>query len=531
MEPLLLSFYNLSAPLINQKLISEQLNISQKHLARSLKRWQAHQFLSYTSGRGRGHMTEIEWHLNIDHLYFQKVTTAFKREPLDEVVHYLTWKWSESSKQSLLLQANQLLGIDRKESDKLIIKKRYAPLTLNPLETRDINSFNILSNIYDTLVAYKDGTYHYKIAHRIDVTETEAIIYLRKNIQFHDGQIVTAEDVCHCLQTAQSSVHMHGLLHCINSIEIINPHQMKMTYTECPYLLDILCTLNLSIYKVENGRYIGTGPFYIDKNTETYSLLKAFDYYYGYRPFLDEVEMLYIPEQTYDEFSLQSNGQYAPYTVRDGFYYMLSLRNNHLTNAQQETIHYIMQTYLRQTTERKNIAKSAPAVLSYSRYFRHQPELLENFTVRFVYPSYIRKLMNDVKHLLKRYNIQVELIPVTIDDALHSQLDYKGDYYIHGAFLNGAEHYEYFSFLFQNNATQYHLFAQYPRLTTIYHHYLKSPVSRWSRLNRIVDRELERRHLLIPLFNNQKTVYIPHNLRNARIVLHGFYNWSEVYIE
>ncbi|UTH13449.1 ABC transporter substrate-binding protein [Macrococcus equipercicus] len=531
MESLLLSFYNLSKASINQKTVSEQLKISQKHLARSLKRWQAEQFLTYTSGRGRGHMTEIDWQLNIDDHYFQQVTSLFSTEPLDEVVHYLTWDWSETSKQSLLLQANQLLGIDRKDNDRLIIKKRYAPLTLNPLAANDINSFNVLSNLYDTLVEFKEGRYHYQLAHHIHVTETEAVIYLRKNIRFHDGQLLTALDVSDCLKTAKSSSYMHGLLDPLHSIETINNYQLKLSFTDCPYILDILSTLNLSIYKVADESYIGTGPFYIHKNTDTHSILKAFDNYYGLRPFLDEVEMIYIPDQKHDEFSLLAGDQLTAHTVTDGFYYMLSLRDNRLTQAQRETTHYIMQTYLRQTSERKNIAKAAPTILKQSRYFSRTPELTSGFTVRLVYPSYIRKLMNDVRQLLKRHHIEVELIPVTIDEAIHSRLDYSADYYLHGAFLNGAEHYEYFSLLFQHKAMQHHLPAQYPALKDIFESYITSPTATWSRRHIIVDRALEKRHLLIPLFNNQKTLYVPQKLHSARIVLHGFYNWDEVYIE
>lgn len=531
MEALLLAFYNLHLREFSQKEVSHTLGVSQKHLSRCLARWAHEGILSYKSGIGRGNPSVVTWHIDVDTQYFLKVERAFQSDDIAQCIPYLTWDFSHDKKLQLLLKANQLLGVDTAKNDKLVIRKRYAPLTLDPLNVTDINSFNILKNIYDSLVIHKNGQFHPKLAQHIDVMDRCAEVILRKQIYFHDGSLLTARDAMQSLEAARQADYTKELLSPITHLEYVHDHSFKIHYTSFPHVLDVLSTLNMSIYKVSGDHIIGTGPFYIEKNSTIQTTLKSFAQYYGLAPYIDEIELLYIPAIKIDEFQISEEQQHTAHLVTDGFYYALKLKQNQLTLPQQETIHYLLQQF-KNHTDRFNISKQDVQLLSRSKYYKKTPSpLTAHFSLAIVYPSYINKLMLEIKSFLASYHITLQLIPIALEEALSSTIDYDADYYIHGAFLNGSERYEYFSFLFQNPSVMFHVNHHIKSFNQLKDQYLCYPINKWNRLNRLVDRYLDRHFMLFPLFHNQKTLNIPSSVIDADVGLHGFYNWDEVFIK
>lgn len=533
MEQLLLSFYNLKITAFHQSSVSELLKVSQKHLSRSLRRWQDSGYLTFKSARGRGNKSTVQWFVDIDTLYFNKVNALLTRHQLSDAIQYLTWDWSIHHKQMLITKANQLLGVSTADADKLVVKKRYAPLYSHPLEVVDINSSNILSNIYDTLIAYDrhSNQYHYKIAQHIDFYDDHAMIYLRKNVYFHDGTQVTAEDIKRCLSHAIAYQETKVLLNPIVSIEVINKLTVKVYYHDFPYFKDVLCKLNLAIYKQDKQQIIGTGPFYIAMNNEFQTTLKSFDQYYGYQSYLDEVELIYIPKLKESNFTLSDSDTFQHIEVTDGFYYVLSLAQNKLSDIQKATVHYLFQQSVHHLKD-IHTSKGTPYIL------KDQPlslkslnKLEDHFSITMVYPSYIEKKMLQYKRYLKRYNIETVLKPIDIMTSFKSEITIEGDIYIHGMFFSEAESFEYFTMLYQNKTMHHHLSQQYPLLSDYYATYIATDTREWNELNHAINQSLFESHTLYPIFNITQEVKVPNSIHNAKVTTAGFYNFSELVIK
>ncbi|TDM18228.1 hypothetical protein ETI11_01925 [Macrococcoides canis] len=533
MEQLLLSFYNLKITAFHQSSVSEQLNVSQKHLSRSLKRWQDSGYLTFKSARGRGNQSKVQWYVDIDTLYFNKVNAMLTPYQLSDAIQYLTWDWSIHHKQMLITKANQLLGVSTIDVDKLVVKKRYAPLYSHPLEVVDINSANILSNIYDTLVTYDKHSdqYHLKIAQHIDFYDDHAVIYLRKNVYFHDGTQVTAEDIKRCLSYAKAYQETKVLLSPIVSMEVINKLTLKIYYNDFSYFKDVLCKLNLAIYKQDKQQIIGTGPFYIAINNEFQTTLKSFNQYYGYQSYLDEVELIYIPKLKESNFMLSDSDTFQHIEVTDGFYYVLSLAQNKLSHLQKATVHYLFQQSVHHLKD-IHTTKDTPYIL------KNQPlslkpldKLEDHFSITIVYPSYIEKKMLQYKRYLKQYNIEAVLKPIDIMTSFKSEITIEGDIYIHGMFFSEAESFEYFTLLYQNKTMHYHLSKQFPLLNDYYATYITTDTHEWNELNHAINQSLFESHTLYPIFNITQEVKVPNSIHNARVTTAGFYNFSEVVIK
>ncbi|WP_019419743.1 ABC transporter substrate-binding protein [Paenibacillus sp. OSY-SE] len=124
-------------------------------------------------------------------------------------------------------------------------------------------------------------------------------ILLRKGVRFHDGSAVTSQDVAAALRRA---VNRDRMFIAIERITIQDDGSLTIQLKECNYLFPrILCSPKLSIVSfrwIEDGEIgipAGAGPFRLACQTDTLIKLEAFEHYFGYRPWLDQVEVIHTP--------------------------------------------------------------------------------------------------------------------------------------------------------------------------------------------------------------------------------------------
>jgi len=180
------------------------------------------------------------------------------------------------------------------------------PKTLDPLNNKNdtADGRSILFNVFEGLVKPDtDGTMLPCIAESWTI-ERDALIYtftLRDGVRFHDGSIVTANDVKFSLDTA-AAAGFNGLDR-IKTVAIIADKSVRVTLkTSDPEFLPFL---TVGIVKANNNdrekNVIGTGPFIIESFTPQRDLvLKRFDGYWMSRisdekiPYLDKVTIVFF---------------------------------------------------------------------------------------------------------------------------------------------------------------------------------------------------------------------------------------------
>jgi peptide/nickel transport system substrate-binding protein len=174
---------------------------------------------------------------------------------------------------------------NEEEEDELRYGFTTEPKTLDPLNINDTSDGrSILFNVFEGLVKPDtDGTLLPCIAESWTI-ERDALIYtftIRKDVRFHDGSVVTANDVKFSIDTAIAA-GFNGL-NSIDNVAITSDNCVRITL-KAPDP-EFLPYITIGIVKADNKdrekNIIGTGPFFIESFTPQRDLvLKKFDDYW-----------------------------------------------------------------------------------------------------------------------------------------------------------------------------------------------------------------------------------------------------------
>lgn len=216
-----------------------------------------------------------------------------------------------------------------KDGGTMVIGLDADPITLNPLYATDRVSFTINRALYDPLIIIdKEGTRNY-LAEDIKLSQDGMTytIKLKKNLKWHDGQALTADDLIFTLDTILNENHKSKLRDKL----IINEKpveyskidettiQIKLPEISIPFMNSIAQIYpipkhifegetDISISK-KNETPVGSGPFKFKEWKKGESvLLDNFKDYYNGKPHLDSVAFRIIPDPNTAKVALE-NGE------------------------------------------------------------------------------------------------------------------------------------------------------------------------------------------------------------------------------
>ena len=197
--------------------------------------------------------------------------------------------WQRLAASSLLLTALAVAETRPQYGGRLRVSLREAMTSLDPAGGTSVASFarrNLTLLIFDTLTTIDDrGELHPALA-----TSWQAApgnqrwqLRLRQGVKFHDGALLTSDNVASCLRTANPSwkVFVDGDFLVIER-DTPDPNlPAKLTLSH-----------NAIAKKDADGKLSGTGPFHIaDWQPGKKLVLAAEENYWRGRPFLDAIEI------------------------------------------------------------------------------------------------------------------------------------------------------------------------------------------------------------------------------------------------
>ena len=195
------------------------------------------------------------------------------------------------------------------------------PATLDPHAVNTGTNFNVLHQIYEPLILRTpDGKLQGAIAQSWALTKDPSVweFKIRPGVKFHDGSLLTADDVVFSLKRAQAPTsQLKSLLSSVESVTKVDPLTVHVK-TKGPNLIFPNNLTNLFILseawakanqaetaqdvgsKTENyatRNTNGTGPYTLaSREVDTRTVLRQFPQYWGRGQFpLEVTEIVYLP--------------------------------------------------------------------------------------------------------------------------------------------------------------------------------------------------------------------------------------------
>ncbi|RXJ00738.1 hypothetical protein DS745_11820 [Anaerobacillus alkaliphilus] len=297
--------------------IADKLACTERNTNFIIKKMTENGWITWYPKKGRGKQSTLLFHLSLHEVSVMNVNRLILDNKIEEAYLFITtYKFPSEIKAVLLNLFQDHFGFtstfkENKRQDVLRIPTDTKVFTLDPQKVAIVHEAHIVSQVFDTLICLdnKSGTFQPKIAmaweqkHGIEWT-----FYLRKGILFHHGRKLTAEDVqftFHRLMT-DKTIPTSGLFDVIEKVEIIDEITIQFILKyENHLFLDLLSCFYSSIIPYDVNielKSIGTGPFSIAKRDDCFLVLEANHNHFLGRPFLDQIEICYVPETISDSF-------------------------------------------------------------------------------------------------------------------------------------------------------------------------------------------------------------------------------------
>jgi len=197
------------------------------------------------------------------------------------------------------------------------------PRTMDPILAPDRSTYQVLTSIYDNLTVMHDNDSEIEpgLATEWTVSEDgkEIVFKIRENVKFHNGDILTADDVAFSFNTAIANAPNKLMTGMMDRMEVSGENEVKL-FLKYPFkpMLSILsqptlCIVNKAAYEKSPEEFsrnpVGTGPFkFVSWKTGDRVTLEKFNDYYRFTPAYDELIFRIMPDANTAMIALE-NGE------------------------------------------------------------------------------------------------------------------------------------------------------------------------------------------------------------------------------
>lgn len=309
-----------------------------------LKRMIDMRWIEWSSGNGRGHLSQLTFLVSKEDLLSQSAKELVKKGDISQALELLHQQEASPAFMKQFMEwLNGQFGyrseaIEQQRVDTLrlpLSKKRWA---LDPAYALFSNEAHFIRQIFDTLITYNRHTKQMepKLAHYWEANDdrTEWTFYLRKGVLFHHRRALAASDVVFSLQRmieAEPPSPFRWMFAHIQQMKILGSHAFKVKLQEPNHLfLHFLSSHAASILPEDMFQKlgpefsrlpVGTGPFQVTAHDRSSLILDAFPDYFEKRAHLDRVEIWLIPELEQYQPELATDAyqmRYFSYQPSDG---------------------------------------------------------------------------------------------------------------------------------------------------------------------------------------------------------------------
>lgn len=171
--------------------------------------------------------------------------------------------------------------------------------SLDPHKAVAAGTKEVLFNIFEGLVKPdSNGNLNPAVASDYSISE-DGLTYtftLREGVKFHDGSLVTAEDVLYCIDKNAEASDGTPLISAFSNIASVNSNGNTIEIVLDQADPDFLQYMTMAIIPKNNANPdtnpIGTGPYkYVSRSPQENIVLKSFSDYWGEKAYIEDVTL------------------------------------------------------------------------------------------------------------------------------------------------------------------------------------------------------------------------------------------------
>lgn len=520
------------------KEMTDAIHLSPKQTRRHLVRWQEEGWLTYTSGLGRGNISQLVWLRHVEHELAEQLLARMETASIEAVTTQLEWDWSPAQAGRFMRQLEKKFGYVQTSSDALIIPRRRNFLTTHPLEAADIHSAHLVQNVFNRLFTIDaSGQVTGELAHHYEWHGDTLALFLRKSVRFHDGSLMTSKDVTKSLRALfQSPAYRHTYRH-VRHVASNGPYRVDVTLDRRRNsFVPRLSMIHTSI----NKGTIGTGPFLLERHDTEKTVLAAFENYFGVRALLDRVEFLQVPDGYDPTYRISSKHSEETGTISTPSGFTLVFLNSRPGSVfeQDAARHYIHRLI---AEIRPDVGSLDDRKIPNDRGFlgeRSEPyQIPDGPAVTFDRPIRIKQtdftstVSIWIADMLTRHGIQYEWVPVSFKDTIHDTSYFeKVDLLVHGEIFERNISLGFEQFLTSDYSPPRELLRHIDGMKERVRQYDELPFEDWLPLHQQIERELKEGSYFIPLYNEERTIPFPVELKDVCIDIFGYFDFAKLWI-
>lgn len=320
------------------------LECTHRNALNIIRKMEANGWIEWQAKRGRGKRSELIFRIDPEEIAALTMMKAIDRNEIKKVIDDIK-TYTNSSKLPERLQGwlmgyfghHAELDKDNETLDILRLPLRQQLHELDPLRINLLAESFVSSHVFDSLLTLdvETGEIVPHLAHDYDVSDSRKVwtFYVRKDVKFHHGKTLNAEDIIYTFQRLKSydqPLLYHYVIQSICSIRAVSSTCVEFTLHEAnEYFPSFLCTTRASIVPSDLGeeydshsgsisKISGTGPFRITEHNTSMCVLEAFSDYFKTRPHLDVVEIIQIPWNLSHEESDISDNSHPLFPIQLG---------------------------------------------------------------------------------------------------------------------------------------------------------------------------------------------------------------------
>lgn len=275
-------------------------------------------WIIWTPNRGRGRRSSLQFLVDSEHIALKSMKQAISSKDILSAIEGIRGHARSSSLQDSLQgwlmsyfgHHSEIRSDKRIDTLRLPVNQQLH--TFDPLYMNLLAESFVSSHVFDGLVgrgSERDSILP-GLAHAWDVDDSRTCwtFHLRKDVLFHHGKVLAAEDVVYSFErmmTTSQRMLYNSIFKEIAEVTALNSTTVRFLLKKPNELfLPFLCTSRAAVVPKDleslgessfGRRPAGTGPFKIAEINEDTCVLEVFPYYFQGRAHLDRVEILYVP--------------------------------------------------------------------------------------------------------------------------------------------------------------------------------------------------------------------------------------------